>query len=320
MDNTHNANSDAELEETSQIESVTVSRSRNVRFYDDELLAVQATDNAIYVPLRRLCQNLKLSAQAQTRRIRRSDVLDEGLKTVSLDARGVHDTLILRADLIPLWLSGVSTSRIQDAQIRQRLILYQRECARVLWNEFAPALPAELTDPSALAVASPDTALDAMDDAGFSGFGGDERNTQALVQIRENALAIARLADEQLAMQERLNKAAEVVGKLKRQVTGHEKRLTVLEGRLQPTSVVSTEQAQIISTTVKALAEELTRQMPGGTVHYNAVFTELYRRFGVASYKSISVAQYPRVLQFLEDWRIALVEGIELRDRDADDE
>jgi hypothetical protein len=35
------------------------------------------------------------------------------------------------------------------------------------------------------------------------------------------------------------------------------------------------------------------------------MFGERYRRYGVASYKTIRVEQYTAVLAFLEDWRKA---------------
>jgi P22_AR N-terminal domain/ORF6C domain len=36
--------------------------------------------------------------------------------------------------------------------------------------------------------------------------------------------------------------------------------------------------------------------------HYQGIFSELYRRFGVSSYKHIRSDRYEQVLSFLEDW------------------
>jgi hypothetical protein len=36
---------------------------------------------------------------------------------------------------------------------------------------------------------------------------------------------------------------------------------------------------------------------------YQGIFAELYRRFGVSSYKLIPQAKYQAVLTFLDDWR-----------------
>ncbi|NJO82978.1 MAG: hypothetical protein HC828_09275 [Blastochloris sp.] len=42
---------------------------------------------------------------------------------------------------------------------------------------------------------------------------------------------------------------------------------------------------------------------------YQGIFGELYRRFGVSSYKVIRVEQYASVLAFLDEWRRAAQGG-----------
>jgi hypothetical protein len=53
---------------------------------------------------------------------------------------------------------------------------------------------------------------------------------------------------------------------------------------------------------VKALAQALTAK-DSSKNHYQGIFAELYRRFGVSSYKLIRQDQYAGVLAFLEEWR-----------------
>ncbi|MDB5081102.1 MAG: hypothetical protein JWP00_3026, partial [Chloroflexi bacterium] len=53
---------------------------------------------------------------------------------------------------------------------------------------------------------------------------------------------------------------------------------------------------------VKALADYL-KSKDSSKNHYQAVFSEMYRRFGVSSYKNIKADQFAAVLKFLEDWR-----------------
>jgi ORF6C domain len=52
------------------------------------------------------------------------------------------------------------------------------------------------------------------------------------------------------------------------------------------------------------LAELITSKDPSKN-HYQGIFAELYRRFGVSSYKNIRLDHYEKVLQFLEEWRQA---------------
>ncbi|NJL06188.1 MAG: hypothetical protein HC911_15045 [Chloroflexaceae bacterium] len=47
----------------------------------------------------------------------------------------------------------------------------------------------------------------------------------------------------------------------------------------------------------------------GGKNHYQGIFGELYRHFGVSSYKLIRIEQYDAVLAFLEQWREAAMRG-----------
>jgi hypothetical protein len=81
-------------------------------------------------------------------------------------------------------------------------------------------------------------------------------------------------------------------------------RLGVLEDSLHPAAYITDAQATEVSNLVKALAEELTGTDKAKN-HYQGIFAELYRRYGVSSYKLIRQDQYASVLQFLRDWRTA---------------
>jgi hypothetical protein len=173
------------------------------------------------------------------------------------------------------WLFGVNASRVKP-ELRERVIQYQRECYDILAQAFA-----------ARAV--------------------ERRGSSPLAGIREMALAIAQMAEQQMALEgrvvsaeERLDRAAHVVGEIGR-------RLKSVEGRIRPDAYITDEQAaemcsarpEVTSLQVKALA----RLMGGESATYQSVFTELYRRFGVASYKLVRMEQYEEVLEFLEAWR-----------------
>jgi hypothetical protein len=123
----------------------------------------------------------------------------------------------------------------------------------------------------------------------------------ALAQIRANALAVAALAEQQMeherrisASETRLDKAASVVGELGR-------RVRVLEQRTAPGQPIGEEQAAEITQRIKALAGLLTEK-DSGKNHYQSVFNEIYRLFGVTSYKLIPQAKYEAVLEFLDEW------------------
>jgi hypothetical protein len=52
---------------------------KTVSLYDDYLIAIRADDSQIYVSVRHMCDSLGLSRQAQVRRIKRQEILAEGL-------------------------------------------------------------------------------------------------------------------------------------------------------------------------------------------------------------------------------------------------
>lgn len=261
---------------------------RSVDFYGDEIVAAlvrtEQQQTVAYVPLRPICGYLGLSWSGQRERITRDAVLSQEAKGVrvtrtpgseGIRAGGGQIMLCLPLDLLNGWLFGVNAARVKP-ELREKLIRYQRECYRILWQAFQ---------------AEAATVVDAVDPAQAS-------SLAALEQIREMGLAIVRMAEQQIEMELRLNarldRAAKVVGDLQR-------RLGVVERKLTPSTLITDEQAEEVSAAVKALAEFMTGK-DASKNHYQGIFAELYRRFGVSSYKHIRLDQYGRVVQFLEDW------------------
>ena len=255
---------------------------RTIEFHGDRLTAVLAPGEdgrpTVYVPVRPLAEYLGLSWSGQADRIRRDDVLAAAARIVRVTrthipsgrGRQTQDVLALPAEFLHGWLFGVSASRVKP-ELRERLTLYRREAFGVLWRAFnAGALGAS---------ASP------------------------LAHVRSMALAVATLAEQQMAIEarvetaeDRLDRAALVVGDVGR-------RLTAVERKLAGGAVVTEDQAAEVSQAVKALAALLVDDKASGRNPYQAVFGELYRRFGVSSYKNIRADQFPAVLAWLEDWR-----------------
>jgi hypothetical protein len=271
---------------------------RHVPFYDDDLVAVQQPDGAIFVVFTRVCDALGLKRWSQARRVQAHAVLQTGLITLTIQTEGgPQEAQCLRLDLLPLWLSGIQVSRVKP-ELQQHLLRYQTEAAGVLWQAFGPQILVESDHARGPA---------------------DSSAIVQLQQIAEMAHAIGRMAEQQIELQRqhqvldsRMDSAARIIKRVQGQVEDVfgdlatvQVRLGVLEGQLQPAGVVTAAQAAEISLRVKALGEGLTTRDPSKN-HYQGIFGELYRRFGVSSYKLIRQDQYPAVLQFLEDWRASV--------------
>ncbi len=250
--------------------------TREVTFYGDVLLVALVNDIP-YVAIRPITESLGLEWGSQYNRIKRDEVLSEEARLVVMTgADGKQREMFgLPLEFLPGWLFGVSPSRARP-EYAPKLTRYRRDCFRVLWRAFS----AELT--SRAPAATP---------------------ASALTQVRDIALAVAQMAEQQMELQSQMVTANEKIDQAVTAVGDLERRMKDVEQRISPKSAITNEQASHISNQVKALAEMLTRRDPHGKNYYQSIFGELYRRFGVSSYKLIRQEQYQSVLDFLERWR-----------------
>jgi hypothetical protein len=125
------------------------------------------------------------------------------------------------------------------------------------------------------------------------------------MHIREMGLAIAQMAEQQIALEQRVDTHADRLDKAAQVIRAFDRRLGALEDQLHPTTHLTDAQAADVAAAVKALAELLTAH-DASKNQYQGVFTELYRRFRVSSYKQLRQDQYAPVIAFLADWSHAI--------------
>lgn len=260
---------------------------RQVEFYGDEITAVLLETGeapAIYVPLRPLCEQLGLSWSGQRERVMRDAVLSDELRSVRITRTeaGERELLCLPLEFLPGWLFGISTARVKP-ELQAKILRYRRDCFRALWRAFQ-AEPAPVRQPTT------------------------PGNAETLGHIRDMGLAIARMAEQQMALEQRLQDVDARLDRAADIVRGLRQRMGDIESRLAPAEPVAPGQAAELAQRVRALGELLSSREPGAN-HYQAIFAELYRRFGVSSYKSIALRDFDEVMRFLEDWRRAATSG-----------
>lgn len=259
---------------------------RTIDFYGDPITVVVMADEDVYVPVRPIAEFLGLDWSSQLQRIRRDEVLARrasALLVVTTDDSR-REMICLPLDLLPGWLFGIAPSRVR-AELAPKLQRYREECFRVLWRAFqAEAL----------------MSVGAGERAGSSSSG--------LLHIRELGLAIAEMAEQQLALEQRVTVQSERLDKAAQVIRAFDRRLGAIEEQLQPSASLTDAQAADVAAAVKALAELLSARESGKN-QYQGVFAEIYRRFRVSSYKQLRQDQYAAVLAFLSDWSASLQTG-----------
>ena len=248
-------------------------QSGEVEFYGDELTAVRSNDGHIYVSLRNLCDALGVDAQAQTRRIRRQTVLERGLQRVAIltTHRGHQKSYVLRVDLVPLFLTGISAKAVSEST-RPKLERFQEEAAKVLWEAFQEG---RLTaDPS-------------FDDL-------LKRASDDVVEAYQIAQAIVKLARNQIMLEVRLDDHG-------RSLEDHSRRLETIEADMhQEDRYISESQATQISQAVKSIAITLGKQT--GRSEFGATWGEFYRKFGISKYRYLPISRFEEALAWLNEF------------------
>lgn len=250
--------------------SLTIVDQKTVVFYDDELIAVRATDSQVYVSIRHLCESIGVSRQGQIRRIKEHHVLAKGyaggnimLPPGRTGGGGRQQAALLRVDMVPLWLAGIDTKRVRE-EIRSKLERYQEEVAKVLWEAFQEG---RLTS---------DPIFDELLEQ-------DSPEVQAYKLIQ----GMLQLARNQILIKSRLD--------------NHEQRLESIEATLSnPERYISREQASRISQAVRAIG--LVTSERSGRNEYGAVYGELYRNFEISAYRELPSQKYEEAMKWLNAW------------------
>lgn len=255
-----------------------------VEFYGDQIPVAKMGED-LFVPLRPVIEALGLERSSQQRRVQRDPVLSKGSRTILMrgaDGR-VREQLCLSLDLLPGWLFGVTTSRIKP-ELQAKLNRYRAECFRVLWDAFKADVTAAAPRRTDLSSAEQTLELAAV--------------VYHLAQQQvEFERGLTDLAHAQAADHDRLSKVADYMRGFIQQTNT---RLTSLELRLDPAAAISDAQAAEIALGVKNVAYAMEQQGQSGG--YGKVYSELYRRYRISSYKNLPRAKYDEVIGWLSKW------------------
>ena len=106
-----------------------------VPFGEDVVECVQAEDGKVYVPIRRICQNLGIDTTNQVKKLRDFDASTSVMITaVGLDGKN-REMACVDIDHVPLWLARINPSKV-IVEVRPKLRKYQLEVQQVLRDHF----------------------------------------------------------------------------------------------------------------------------------------------------------------------------------------
>ncbi len=247
---------------------------KTVTFYEDQITAVRLQDGRIAIPVRPLCELIGVDWNGQRRRINRDPVLSTELISVDVTSTQVRAMLCLPLDYISGFLFGLNADRVRK-DLREAVIRYQRECYKVLAEAFQEGrLTAETSFDNLLSTDS------------------------EAVQAYKMALAVVKLARNQVILESQLQTHSDTL-------TQYGNRLEELEAAIaQPDSMVTQEQASQISQAVKAIAIELGKQTKRN--EFGGVYGELYRKFGITSYKMLPAKKFETAVTWMNEWHGSL--------------
>lgn len=109
-----------------------------VNFRGDTLFGFQEGDST-FVGLKPIVEAMGIDWSAQLKRVKRDPILSEGMAIMAtpFGRGGDQEAVCLKLELLNGWLFTISTDRIKDETVREKVIAYQRECYRVLHDHFA---------------------------------------------------------------------------------------------------------------------------------------------------------------------------------------
>ncbi len=276
---------DPELDPPVAIQALAVIREEHIQFYDDELIGAQVANGTVYIPLRPICDYLQLNWSGQRQRTLRDAALAETVQTVEITTnQGLRPMFCLPLEMLPGWLFGLNENKVR-LDLQAKVKRYRRECFTVLWRAFGP----QRANPPG-AIIAPRT------------------GAEMALEIAE---AVAALARQQVDLEGRYTtmadymrshvvKTNQTLRRHEERLKGQEDRIEALELRVGDTVTITPAQAGEIAEAVKLVAEAL--GIRDGGNQYQAVYRELYKRFGVGSYAHLTQPQYDDARVWLHRW------------------
>ena len=125
-----------------------------VAFHGALLEAIRVGD-VVWVSVRRMCEAIGIAFQAQHLKLSDPEKSPWAVVTQKVmtgpDGKN-YETFCLDLECVPMWLAKIESSRVSEA-IRPKLVLFQKECVKVLRDHFFKKAALQIAVPKTLAEA-----------------------------------------------------------------------------------------------------------------------------------------------------------------------
>jgi hypothetical protein len=111
-----------------------MSEITTIRFDGDNLQTVREGER-VWVVAKRVCEALGIEAHGQAEKLKEKAWACTQLICVHDTTGRLQETFCCDLDTLPMWLATIDVGRVRP-EAREKLIAYQRECARVLRDHF----------------------------------------------------------------------------------------------------------------------------------------------------------------------------------------
>ncbi|SEG60969.1 phage antirepressor N-terminal domain-containing protein [Bosea lathyri] len=108
-----------------------------VNFRGDQLYGFE-NDDGTFVALKPIVESMGMDWSGQLQRVKRNPILAEGMVVMPIPfgRGGDQEAVSIKLELVNGWLLTIDTGRIPNAEVRDKVLLYQRECYAVLYKHF----------------------------------------------------------------------------------------------------------------------------------------------------------------------------------------
>jgi len=248
-------------------------RQRKVDFRGKELVIADLRDGKGYATVRSLCDAFGLDPRAQRKRLmRQQSYFAPYTASILIETPGgPQPALCLEVTTLPVFLSGVELSRLQDEEARAVLAAFLREVHIVLAEYFGLSERGEM-------------------EAAQRAIGRMVAQQEEFEEMLSKKVD-AELAEIRRAHEDKVNQIRAAFSALREQVT----RLEAASG---PRARLTPEQLGQLRETVATLGELL--QEKGVPKPYPGIYMDITRLTGVSRSEDIRQEDFPAVIEFLD--------------------